>query len=50
MAPFVELEWGREATAVMQEIKDIFDPKHLLNPGVILNKVRDRSEFLGASQ
>jgi len=37
MAPYVELEWGREAYAVMQRIKAIFDPKNLLNPGVILN-------------
>ncbi len=37
MAPFVALEWGREAYAVMQRIKEIFDPKNLLNPGVILN-------------
>jgi len=25
MAPFVELEWGAEACAIMKEIKDIFD-------------------------
>jgi len=37
MAPFVEMEWGKEAYALMKEIKDIFDPKNLLNPGVILN-------------
>lgn len=37
MAPFVELEWGAEAYALMHEIKDIFDPAGLLNPGVILN-------------
>lgn len=37
MAPFVELEWGREAYELMQRIKLIFDPKNLLNPGVILN-------------
>lgn len=37
MAPFVEVEWGRQAYALMQEIKDIFDPKRILNPGVILN-------------
>ncbi len=37
MAPFVELEWGRQAYALMREIKDIFDPDNLLNPGVILN-------------
>jgi len=37
MAPFVELEWGAEAMALMREIKQLFDPLHLLNPGVILN-------------
>jgi len=37
MAPFVEMEWGREAYELMQRIKRIFDPKNLLNPGVILN-------------
>jgi len=37
MAPFVEYEWGHEAYHLMERIKDIFDPKHLLNPGVILN-------------
>lgn len=37
MAPFVEMEWGREAFVLMKRIKQIFDPKNLLNPGVILN-------------
>ncbi len=37
MAPFVELEWGAEAFALMKQIKQIFDPNYLLNPGVILN-------------
>lgn len=37
MAPFVELEWGSQAYALMREIKDLFDPLGLLNPGVILN-------------
>jgi len=37
MAPFVEMEWGKKAFAVMKEIKELFDPKRLLNPGVILN-------------
>jgi D-lactate dehydrogenase len=37
MAPFVELEWGQEATAIMHEIKSMLDPDGLLNPGVILN-------------
>ncbi len=38
MAPFVELEWGKDAYDLMWEIKKIFDPKCLLNPGVILNR------------
>ena len=37
MAPFVELEWGKDAYEVMRMIKRIFDPDNLLNPGVILN-------------
>ncbi len=41
MAPFVELEWGREAYALMREIKSILDPDNILNPGVILNEDRE---------
>ncbi len=37
MAPFVELEWGQEATELMRRIKRLFDPENRLNPGVILN-------------
>lgn len=37
MAPFVEMEWGQDAYRLMQEIKGLFDPKNMLNPGVILN-------------
>ncbi len=37
MAPFVEKEWGRQATDLMRRIKRLFDPQQLLNPGVILN-------------
>lgn len=37
MAPFVREEWGDELYALMREIKQIFDPGYLLNPGVILN-------------
>jgi hypothetical protein len=37
MAPFVEMEWGKEAADLMRRIKTLFDPKNLLNPGVILN-------------
>jgi len=37
IAPFVELEWGAQAYALMREIKRIFDPAGLLNPGVVIN-------------
>ncbi|MGC9150221.1 MAG: FAD-binding and (Fe-S)-binding domain-containing protein [Microbacter sp.] len=37
MAPFVETEWGKEAFEVMKQIKMIFDPQNILNPGVIFN-------------
>lgn len=37
MAPFVEKEWGTQATDLMRRIKQLFDPQNLLNPGVILN-------------
>ena len=37
MAPFVETEWGPEAYGIMQRLKALVDPDHLLNPGVILN-------------
>lgn len=38
MAPYVEMEWGGEAYQLMKEIKEIFDPHNLLNPGVILSE------------
>jgi D-lactate dehydrogenase len=37
MAPYVEMEWGKDAYELMKEIKYIFDPAGILNPGVILN-------------
>lgn len=37
MAPFVELEWGKQAHGLMREIKELLDPFNLLNPGVIIN-------------
>ena len=37
MAPFVEMEWGRAATAIMRELKALLDPEGLLNPGVVPN-------------
>ena len=37
MAPFVEYEWGKAAFEVMKSVKKLFDPKNILNPGVIFN-------------
>ena len=37
MAPFVEYEWGSEAFEIMKDVKKLFDPRGLLNPGVIFN-------------
>lgn len=41
MAPFVEMEWGADAFALMRQIKTLFDPEGLLNPGVIINDDKD---------
>jgi len=38
MAHFVELEWGKAAYTLMEDIKELLDPVGLLNPGVILNE------------
>lgn len=40
IAPYVEMEWGAEAYGLMKQIKQIFDPHGLLNPGVILTDDR----------
>lgn len=37
MAPFVSYEWGEKAFGIMKRVKELFDPKGLLNPGVIFN-------------
>ena len=37
MAPYVRYEWGDKAYECMEEVKRIFDPNGLLNPGVIFN-------------
>lgn len=37
MAPYIEMEWGKDGYALMQQIKTLFDPEGLLNPGVIIN-------------
>lgn len=37
ISPFVEKEWGEAAYRIMKDIKNIFDPHKLINPGVIIN-------------
>jgi D-lactate dehydrogenase len=37
MAPFLELEWGAEALAIMRQLKRLIDPEGLLNPDVLIN-------------
>lgn len=37
MAPFVRYEWGDDAFELMKSVKQLFDSKNLLNPGVIFN-------------
>ncbi len=37
MAPFVEMEWGAKAYSLMKRVKKAFDPRGLLNPGVVIN-------------
>ena len=39
VAPFVEMEWGTKAYDLMWELKQLFDPTFVLNPGVVLNRV-----------
>ncbi len=41
MAPFVETEWGEEAYEIMKRLKQVIDPRNLLNPGVIINESKD---------
>ncbi|NCB97140.1 MAG: FAD-binding oxidoreductase [Bacteroidia bacterium] len=38
VAPYVEKEWGEEAYKIMREVKRLFDPEGIFNPGVILNE------------
>ncbi|WOH38152.1 FAD-linked oxidase C-terminal domain-containing protein [Thalassotalea fonticola] len=37
MAPFIEMELGKQGFVLMQKIKAVFDPNNILNPGVIIN-------------
>lgn len=41
VAPYVEMEWGTKAYNIMWELKELFDPSHTLNPGVVLNRDPD---------
>ena len=38
MAPFVRVEWGDKAYELMKDVKALFDPGNILNPGVIFNE------------
>ena len=38
MAPFVRREWGDATYALMKDVKALFDPDGILNPGVIFNE------------
>lgn len=38
MAPFVRREWGDDAYELMCEVKHLFDPGNILNPGVVFNE------------
>ena len=38
MAPFVRREWGDDAYELMKEVKQLFDPDNIMNPGVIFNE------------
>ncbi|WP_211257911.1 FAD-binding and (Fe-S)-binding domain-containing protein [Lentzea albidocapillata] len=38
IAPFLELEWGSEVTALMWRVKQAFDPHGVLGRGVILDR------------
>jgi D-lactate dehydrogenase len=37
MAPFVRRQYGEEIYAIMREIKAIFDPRNILNPGIMIS-------------
>ena len=44
MAPFVRREWGDDAYELMKQIKQLFDPDNIMNPGVIFNE--DEQSYL----
>lgn len=49
VAPYVEMEWGTKAYDLMWEIKELFDPEYVLNPGVLLNRVSPAANQLSAA-
>ncbi len=44
MAPFVRREWGDKAYQLMVDLKQLFDPGNIMNPGVIFNE--DEQSYL----
>ena len=44
MAPYVEREWGAAGYAILREVKTLFDPYNILNPGVLLSD--DKAEHV----
>ncbi len=36
-AAYVKQQFGQDYTALLRHVKELFDPKHILNPGKILN-------------
>ncbi|WP_325049113.1 FAD-binding and (Fe-S)-binding domain-containing protein [Dongshaea marina] len=38
MAPFVELEWGARGYQLMWQLKQLLDPRGILNPDVVLSR------------
>jgi D-lactate dehydrogenase len=37
VSPYLEAEWGHNGMDIMRDIKSLFDPSGMLNPGVIIN-------------
>lgn len=52
VAPFVEREWGSKAYSVNCAIKELFDPKYLINPDVIITDDQNMhtKNFKGSAQ
>ena len=42
-APYLSLELDETSLAIMQNIKSVFDPNNILNPGKIFDVTSDRS-------